>query len=276
MCRLYSLTATHPTRISCELIEAQNSLIRQAELDARGLSNPHGWGIASHDQNGTVRERQVDPAADDEDFRRHAVQLETCTAIAHIRRATVGAPAVSNTHPFIFGDSILAHNGHIPHFETIGARMREAMSAEHREAVEGTTDSEHFFHLLLTHRDRHPDAPMTSVLADTVRRVHAWCSEENGGSKKDSDEQAALNFLWASGHQLAGVRSGRTLWWVATDQACKCPACGQRHANPPVGADYRSIEVASERITSEDWRPVPEHTAFVVTADKTMEFEPLF
>lgn len=266
MCRLYSLAATHPTRIHCELIEAQNSLIRQAENDGRGLSNPDGWGIAYFDGDELHRVRDVDPAENDEDFRRESAQVEACTAIAHIRRATVGEPKLANTHPFIHGDSMLAHNGHIPEFEVVKERMLEAMSAEHRQAIDGSTDSEHFFHLLLSNYEGRSNTPMIGALRDTVRQVLEWCEET------DTDEAPALNILWAVRGRLAGVRFGRTLWWVDTQDNRECPVCGRRHARVPDGEAYRSIEVASERITAEDWRPVPERSVFEVTDSKAIEF----
>ncbi len=268
MCRLYSLTATHPTRIKCELIEAQNALIRQAAHDARGLSNPDGWGIAYVDADGIHVERDVDPAAEDAEFRRDAAAVEACTAIAHIRRATVGEPALVNTHPFVYEGSILAHNGHIPHMDRVGERMRGAMSAEHRRAIRGSTDSEHFFHLLLTNYER-DDTSMPRALRTTLGQVIDWCRAV------DADEAPVLNFIWAKGDRLAGVRYGRSLWWMQTRGNSTCPTCGHKHADTQNPTVYRSFEVASERITDEDWKRVPERSIFEVTPEMTIDFEPV-
>lgn len=266
MCRLYALSASHPTRVRCELVVAQNSLIRQAEQDARGLSNPHGWGIGYHTPSGPQHERQVDPAATDEDFREHAAEVDARVAIAHIRRATVGAPETVNTHPFIFGDAMLAHNGHIPRFDVIGAQMLEAMSDRHRNAVQGSTDSEHFFHLLLTNQEDHPERPMAETLAATIRQVLGWCEEVG------VEEEPALNILWTDGDRLAGSRYGRTLYWVATKGVQTCHICGRTHAPAAAGDSYQSVEFASERITNEDWIAVPEETVFEVGDDCGVEF----
>lgn len=266
MCRLYGLSATHRTRIRCELLAAQNSLIRQAEEDARGMSNPHGWGIGYHTEDGVCCEREVAPAATDEDFRAHAAEVHARTAIAHIRRATVGEPALRNTHPFLFEDSMLAHNGHIPNFEAVRPSMLGAMTPAHRDAILGSTDSEHFFHLLLTNQQQHPERPMADLLAESIVQVLDWCDEVG------VDEPPALNFLWTDGDRLAGARFGRTLWWVATEGVRECPVCGETHAPEEVGNAYHSVEFASERITNEDWRPAGDESVFEVTGDCSLDF----
>ncbi len=266
MCRLYGLSATHRTRVRCELLAAQNSLIRQAELDGRGLSNPHGWGIGYHTDDGPRCERQAEPAASDEDFREHAAEVDARAAIAHIRRATVGEPALVNTHPFLFEDSMLAHNGHIPRFDAVGEYMRQAMSAAHREAIAGTTDSEHFFHLLLSNRQADPERSMADTLAMSIEQVLEWCEEAG------AEEPPALNFLWTDGDKLAGSRFGRTLWWVPTDGLRECPVCGKTHASTAAGESYQSVEFASERITSEDWIAVADESVFEVNADCSVDF----
>ena len=267
MCRLYGLRATHPTRVSCELVEAQNSLIRQSEEDARGLSNPHGWGIG-YVQDGTMYcEREVEPASSDEEFRHDAARVDATTVVAHVRRATVGKPRLVNTHPFRHDNAMLAHNGHIPAFDEVRPRLVEAMLPAHREAVHGDTDSEHFFQLLLSNRARHPGWSMTRLLRHTASSVIDWASEVV------PEAEIALNFLWAIDDELVGMRLGRTLWYLQLRQVHECSVCGQEHAHPDDGRPYRSVEFASERITGEQWRAVPEGTIFHLDRDMCVEFD---
>ncbi|MFB6099186.1 MAG: class II glutamine amidotransferase, partial [Salinibacter sp.] len=111
MCRLYGLQATHPTRSACELLDAQNAMIQQSREDARGLSNPHGWGMGQVTDGTTSCFRQVEPAAESESYREEALKTEGTTVLAHVRRATVGDPSHANTHPFRHGPALLIHNG---------------------------------------------------------------------------------------------------------------------------------------------------------------------
>lgn len=280
MCRLFGFRATHPTKIECGLIQAQNSLVRQSRQDARGLDNPDGWGLGLV-RDGEVRcERQVQPAYDSESFRRDAADAEATAAVAHVRRATVGEPRHRNTHPFRRDGSLLAHNGHVPGFEALRPRLREAMTSDLRRAVRGDTDTEHVFHLLMTRlresgtaeTEGHTADPMEmrAVVRDTVRRLEAWCEEVEPGAEdveRGPDghrlDRLAMNLVWTVGSRLAGSRLGRSLWYVERDGAHRCGVCGELHPDPePEG--YGAVVLASERITDENWREVPEASVFHV------------
>lgn len=269
MCRLYGLHATHETKISCELLEAQNALIRQSEEDARGLSNPHGWGIGWIEGGHAYCEREVDPASTDEDFRQDAADVEATTAIAHIRRATVGNPRLENTHPFRSEDAMLAHNGHIPAFDQVRERMLANMLPRHRDDLRGETDSEHFFRLLLSNRDRREELSRPQVLRHTAHQVVTWAGEVAPG------EEIALNFLWSCGDDLVGMRMGRSLWYMELRELHRCSICGRPHAHPVEDEAYHSVEFASERITDEAWVQVPEDVVFHIDDDLHVVFEPL-
>ena len=296
MCRLFGVRASHPTKIDCGLVEAQNSLVRQSRRDERGLDNPDGWGMGLV-RDGEIRcERQVEPAYESESFRRDAAKARVTAALAHVRRATVGEPRIENTHPFRRGDFLLAHNGHVPGFEALRPRLREGMTPDLRRALQGDTDSEHVFHLLLTRLrgEQQPEegpprastvtaepAEMRAVLGATIGRLEDLCehleadetSTERcpGGHRLD---RLALNLLWTHGRDLAGSRLGRSLWYVERDGAHRCSVCGELHPDPePEG--YRAVVLASERITDEDWREVPERSVFHVDDGTRLRVAPL-
>lgn len=272
MCRLYGMRASHPTEVFCELVEAQNSLIRQSEEDARGLVNDDGWGIGLLVGDELRCAREVGPASESEEYRRDAAAAAATLALAHVRRATVGSPAAANTHPFRRGRSLLAHNGHIGAFGQVRERILAELRTEDREAIAGTTDSEHFFHLLLSRLDRNPGVPMARILADAVRDVRGMVRES------DPVAEVALNVLWSVGHELVGSRFGRSLWYLERDGPHRCEVCGEYHPHPdtiPEGETYRSAEVASEPISSEDWAEVPEGAVFELSEELDFRFEPI-
>jgi glutamine amidotransferase len=263
------MRASHTTEVGCELIEAQNSLIRQSERDARGLANPHGWGIGRWTGRDVDCKREAEPASKDEDFRRGAAGLEGKTILAHIRRATVGSPQLVNTHPFLFQHAMLAHNGHIPDFDQVRPRMLDEMTDQHRDAILGETDSEHFFHLLMSIRERR-DTTMHDALAGAVSHVYEVAKD------LAPDDEVALNFLWTEEEKLVGCRLNRELWYVERRGRHKCEVCGDYHTTADSGDGYKSTVLASERITdSESWVEVPNATVFWIDADEQLQLREL-
>lgn len=288
MCRLYGLQATHPTRAACELLDAQNALIRQSREDARGLSNPHGWGMG-HVANGTTScFRQVQPASESSDYREQALGTEGTTVLAHVRRATVGDPDHANTHPFRHGSALLIHNGHVPAFDRVRPRLLDRLGETRRRSVRGTTDSEHVLALLLQLRDETPGEPLHALTREAVHLVQDWVSDEAPAatvhaadadfrslSHDELEDVLGLNLLWTDGETLGGSRLNRTLWALRRDHVHTCGICGDAHATPPDPDDYRSTTLASERLTNEDWTEVPNGSVFHVSADGTVHREAL-
>lgn len=291
MCRLYALQATHPTRASCELLDAQNALLDQSRRDTRGLSNPHGWGLASLTDGRARCFRQVKPASSSTRYREAALGLEGETLLAHVRRATVGEPRRENTHPFRHEDAFLIHNGHIPAFEQVRPRLLERISDTRRHEIEGTTDSEHIFALLLQLRAEYPEAPLHEVTRRGVRWIQSWCEDvpvdiETGVSDIPFDDHdtvddalihrtLALNLLWTDGTWIGGARLNRALWALRRTAAYTCPICGTDHTDAPDAAAYRATVLASEPITSEGWTPVPNGSVFHVGDDGVLQHYPL-
>ena len=271
MCRLYGIRSTHYTKIHCELLSVQNSLIGQAEEDSRGYPNPHGWGIGMYRDGKTICRRQEDPAHKSEKYRETSMDTHAETAIAHIRRATVGEPRLENTHPFCTDNSFLAHNGHVDHFEVVGEDIREFLPEQRCDAIEGSTDSEHFFQLVLhEYEDRGADT-MHQALQRATKRLRQWVRAAPG----EGEGGLGLNILWVYDGQLAGSRLDRTLWMRCRDTDPICPICDQHHAD--VGDEpYRFIEFASERLTMDDnWEPVPDYSVFWIDDEYEVQFEPM-
>lgn len=265
MCRLYGHYSTHQERVSCELLDAQNSLIKQSEEDQRGLSNPHGWGLAYQTDDSFSCTRQVEPASEDQDFRDHAMDIVSKMMMAHVRRATVGEPKYENTHPFVFEDSVLAHNGHLERFEEgMKQRILDRLTPEQKQAILGDTDSEHILHLLLSNRS--PDRSLPEVIQETFSELRSWTEELARGG------ELAVNVLWFLGSTFAGTRFNRTLYYIERHDPHVCELCGTTHiVGDTDPTDYYSVEVASEPITSEAWTEIENHTGFVVGEDQQLE-----
>lgn len=270
MCRLYAFRANEPTKVECSLVHAQNALMEQSRRDMLGGMHGHGWGVAGYPDGVPRVERQTWAAYHGEHFRKSAARVYAKTVVAHVRRATVGPATIENTHPFVHGRWLFAHNGTVPNFQKVRGRLLEAMRPLHRNAIHGSTDSEHMFHYLLSLWSREPEIDLRRTLKYGLEQVVAWCREV------DPEAAVSLNLILTDGEQMVGARYGRTLWYLERDHIVPCEICGQSHVRHEPKHPYRAVEIASEPIThNERWIRIADGTVFSVTDDMRLEGEHL-
>ncbi len=258
-------------KVECELIRAQNSLIRQSEQDEDGNKNVHGWGLAAYSQGKPYVRKQPMPAYESEDFRLEAGELFSDCILAHVRHATVEPMAIENTHPFQHDNLTFIHNGEIVEFNAVRPLLLDAMLDRIRATIEGNTDSEFIFRYLVTLHELQPKAPLSEILEHGVRQVLRWTE------KVAPYSEVSLNIILTDGQEMVGTRYGRALWYVERNAVRVCEVCGCKlHVNENPGADYRAVVVASERLTkTEEWTEIPEASLFRIDADVHFEIQPL-
>ena len=261
MCRLYALKASEPTRVECSLVHAQNALMAQSTGDSEGLVHGHGWGVADYRDGMPLVEKQTWAAFHGEHFAKKAARVYARTVIAHVRRATVGIQSIENTHPFQHGRWIFAHNGTVPNFLKVRDLMIPQIDPLLRNDIKGTTDSEHIFFYLLSLHQKHPELTLMDILGRGVRQIIHWSHEV------DPDPKVGLNLVLSDGDHLVGSRFGRTLWHLERKFGFECPICGKPHVHHEVGTDYRAVEIASEPLSDENWREMPDGVVYSVDED---------
>jgi len=245
VCRLFGQHA-HPGFDSAQpLCSAENALRFQSH------KHPHGWGIGWWEGGQPRVRRGLLPAHSDGAFLDAGRAIRAPVVVAHVREASVGPVRQENTHPFLHGRWLFAHNGTVTRFKD-RSEVRDALWAEIdpdlRRELRGDTDSERCFYLFLSRlRARagldHPGlTDVRRALAETTAAV-LRIADDGPGAKPSS-----LTFLVSDGRLLAASRVGRTLHLSAWD--------GSRHA----------FVVASERIGRSAWSEVPEG-GFVGTED---------
>jgi len=225
MCRLLGLVATNAVSFADCLATAPRS------LSTLSREHPDGWGVALHsgsDQGWRVF-RSTERAHACAEFGQVARSEGARVVIAHVRQKTVGPTAIENTHPFVRGRWVFAHNGTI---RLLGELERRASSARLGE-VRGDTDSERLFAFFLTRIDEAGLDARTDH--DALARVLAEATRELRGIA----ELGAYNYLLSDGSALFAHRFGRTL-----------------HLLRRQGATL----VASEALTDEPWEAVAEGT----------------
>jgi predicted glutamine amidotransferase len=195
--------------------------------------HPDGWGIAVQSGDDWQIQRSTNCAAHCGDYAGLA-DIRAEVLIAHVRKATVGSLSIENTHPFQRGRFVFAHNGTVHRI----AELRSSTSPAHLARVAGQTDSEQLFAFVLTQIDETGD-----VDRGVARAVSLMQSLGDIG---------AATFLFSGGGRLFAYRSGRTLYTLDRGAA---------------------TFVASEPLTDEPWREVPQE-GLVVLERPQMPSEP--
>lgn len=269
MCRLYVFRSTEATKVECTLVHAQNALMAQSRSDLAGLSHAHGWGIVSYEDGKPQVDRQAWAAYHGEHFTRAATRTYATTVLAHVRRATVGDPSIENTHPFVDGEWSFAHNGTLPRFDELRPKLLACTSPEQRSLIQGDTDSEHLFRHLLTLMDERPDIPLTQVLRIVVENVEHWVDE------LESSAPVGLNLVLTNGHDIVGTRWGRTLHFIERQGVYDCEICGFPHIHHSPDRDHRAVVIASEPITHEVWKEIPDRSLWQIDQEASLLTVPI-
>lgn len=252
MCRLLGIVSSEPTEFRIILQEGPRSLA--------GLSREHrdGWGLAVFEPDGDPStqagwrlHKAVACAAEDDGFRRLGT-ARGALMISHVRRRTVGAISLDNTHPFRAGQWVFAHNGTIRDRDFLRSMISERRLAE----VKGHTDSELFFAYLLTELDAVdvadlPATPQTDMaITEAIRRA---CANPDFGS---------VNFLLSDGWTMYAHRFGRTLFVLERAPGDEVRPSRRSRSGAtvmtPWSGQRTAVLVASEAMTDEPWRPIAE------------------
>ena len=146
MCRLFGLTSgAARVRATFWLLDAPDS------LEVQSRRNVDGSGIGFFDAAGApVVDKQPEPAFSDEEFLHEAREAESSAFVAHVRWATAGGRTVQNTHPFVMGGRVMAHNGGFGELATLDSQL-----GRYADLVQGDTDSERYFALITQQTDLH-------------------------------------------------------------------------------------------------------------------------
>lgn len=224
---MFGLLATQPVHA--------RQLLRDAPRSLWTLAGEHkdGWGVAIGAPEGWVVHRDTACARTSPQF--DALVDAACArvVVAHVRQKTVGPTSLANTHPFQRGRLVFAHNG----TATALALLAEGTSPARQAEIVGDTDSERLFAFIATHIDRAGDVEAGVVAA--VAALHA------------AGDVGSLSFLVSCGDRIYAHRLGRSLHLLVrhgADEARRTPA----------------VVVASEQLTDEAWRELPERSLHVL------------
>jgi len=239
-----------PITLAALLTDADHSLVRQAQAakhQQSGVENPDGYGVGwwgapdSHTGNGRAgalqRHRTATPIWADADLAALAHREQATAVLAAVRLATRGLPVeASGNAPFTDGTWLFSLNGLVDDWhDGVGSALRALVTPRRATVIEGRSDSEVCFALMLDHLDAGatPGAALRGVVDEIARRT-----------------TGRLNFLMTDGHTIVATAWENSLFTRITGG---------------VGADDGTAIVASEPLDDDPtWVPVPDRTLVVV------------
>jgi len=282
MCR-FALYLGPPIQLSSLVLDPVNSIIRQS-FHSRAQDDPlngDGFGIAWYVpelSDTPALFRSVTPAWNNTNLLELARVVQSHLILAHVRAATKhGGQSESNCHPFRSGRYAFMHNGDVGGFAQVRRPLLARLSDAAFDLIQGNTDSEHLFALVLDELQRTPGegvehlgAVLQRVVAQTVELValHA------------RGEPCYLNFALTDGREAAACRfttkagyDGESLF-CHTGRAYVCEHGVCRMLAPVRGRG--SVLVSSEPLSDDPgWDPVPRNSLVLVRADGTTRIAPL-
>jgi glutamine amidotransferase len=302
MCRILAYLGK-PLPMRNLLFDPGNSLVRQSYsprmmntfLNLAGFGM-QAWDPASLRPEDPFTYRTTTLPSFDRNLRFLASKLAPTCLVAHVRGVTYSHEAVvaeTNLHPFRFAGTsvVLAHNGHLRQFARMRYSLVEHVLPELAQRIEGTTDSEWIYALILSQLDDPYGRPETRELADAtaaalriLRRVRA---------AHGIDTSSPVNLCVSTGAAVVATRFSFdygwyppedemletdlpfvSLWYAIGGEYTKRDDDWQMTADDPP----RSVIIASEPLTIDQssWLEVPEYS--MLTAELTpsgLEFETL-
>jgi glutamine amidotransferase len=152
MCRWLAYSGS-PVSIETLLYKPEHSLIDQSLHSKLGAetTNGDGFGIGWYGRAETPGVyHSIEPAWNDRNLRDLAAHIESPLVFAHIRAAIGSVVQETNCHPFRYGRWLFMHNGFIGDFNEVKRDLVLAVDPSLYPSIEGSSDTEVFFHLALT------------------------------------------------------------------------------------------------------------------------------
>jgi glutamine amidotransferase len=300
MCRVLAYLG-EPIPVRNLLFDTDNGLVAQS-YSPRMMNtflNLAGFGMQAWDPSSLHPEepftyRTTTLPSFDRNLRSLSAKVAPTCLVAHVRGVTYSDEAVvadTNLHPFRFPGAcvVLAHNGHLRQFARMRYSLVEHVRPELAQRIEGTTDSEWIYALILSQLDDPYGTPETRELADATARALRILRTVRAAHSIDTS--SPVNLFLSTGHALVATRFSFdygwypaedemletdlpfvSLWYALGGQYDECDGDWQMTA-----ADVpRSVIIASEPLTTDQssWLEVPEYS--MLTAELTgsgLDFE---
>lgn len=233
MCRFLVWVSHEPVALADVVLTPANSMLVQCLPDRDGqggaTGTPHahtlnadGFGLGWY--GGTLHRaaifRSVTPAWNNRNLRELCRSVESPCFMAHVRASGPGpaGPGVVNEescHPFRYGNLLFQHNGAVRCFHKIRQRVLAEVREDVYDAIDGKTDSEACFALVLSLLDpavlarnsRVAPADMVAATKGAIALVlYFLCEAGVEQEGEPGDTFSTFNFALTDGHSVVVTR----------------------------------------------------------------------
>ncbi len=229
--------------------EPEHSLVEQSyqpkEMTA-GTVNVDGFGVGWYNralESAPCVYTNIIPIWSDRNLPGLSRHIASDCILANVRGATPGFGLdQSNCQPFAYERLLFMHNGFIENFRgNLGRKIRDSLGDEYYRLIQGTTDSEHIFALVLNflHGREYTQQTLVAALQGTVAQLLEWTYGRQ--------MHMALNIVLSDGECVVALRFANS-----------SPAPSLYYLpNSPAFPD--GVVIASEKLSAHpEWRAVPE------------------
>jgi ergothioneine biosynthesis protein EgtC len=245
------------------LLKPEHSLVVQSyqprEMTS-GLLNADGYGIGWYDPQREVEPftyRNTLPIWNDNNLSSLSRYIESNCVVASVRSATPGlAVDWHNCPPFQENLILAVHNGYIENFrQTLYRPIRDRLNDSFYQAIQGSTDSEHIFMLLMQEWRSAANLPLETALQHTLSFIFDLAQKH--------EVVVSANFILSDGKRLIASRASSrspapSLYWLRDDPLFP-----------------KAVVIASEPLFSSNWNPFPESSILTVGEDLDIQIQPL-
>lgn len=268
------------------LFTPDNSLIKQSThaREAKEPLNGDGFGLGWYELDIDPEPglfRSIQPAWNDLNLQYLSKKLRSNCFFAHVRAAGKGRVSQDNCHPFHYKELLFMHNGSINEFHKIKRPLRQKLSDETYNWVQGQTDSEHLFALFLE-RFKQQNAKfdmfdIPKLIAETIIEINELKEHHN------ADSNTVINAVLTNGKSMFAIRYSAdssipppSLYYnIGSQFTCINNAM---HIMPPKPDINEIVMIVSEPLTpfKEEWLPIPINHMLLVCDDLSISLKTIF
>lgn len=284
MCRFLAYKGS-PILLDDLLYQPEHSLIKQS-YDAKEMEEPlngDGFGIGWYDtrlddEPGIFN--SIQPAWNNKNLRSLARKIHSGCLFSHVRAASVGDVTQQNCHPFRYQKYMMMHNGGIKDFDKIRRPITEKLSDERYRWIDGQTDSQHIFALILDYLIESGPEPVAQDYLDAFCKAFEDLEDIKAGY--GLNQPSFLNLMITDGNLVVGCRYStdsdkepRSLYHSEGGRyECNDGKCLMNKDCP----DHdKAVLIVSERLNANEneWFKVPTNHMLVVNNDLDINFKPI-